>query len=135
VNILLEKAGYLQGLRQAFLDEGFAEAEARKLTKLADYRIAYLKHPQEFEDGFLEELEPEGEKSESAREKIRRWLPWLLAGGATGVMLFTPWGNRRLQDIFGNAETLALKNERRPKPFKTEPIAPVVPEVADAQGQ
>lgn len=106
---------------------GFAEVEARKLTKLAGWRDMYARHPREFEQGFMEKLGEYGldydldeDYGYGRRRRKRRanLLPWILGGGLLGVTLFTPWGNRRLRDIFGSEETAWLANERHPKPFQ-----------------
>ena len=123
MNALTKKAQYMQGVRDEFLRNGFSEADARCLARLTLYKQAREDDPESFDEGFYETI---GRKVARVRNKkgfldrVMSALPWILGIGATGAIFGTPWGHRRLRDLFGSQERLLELNEKRVKPFQTD---------------
>lgn len=112
----------MQGVREELLRNGYSEADARCLTRLTLYKQAREADQEAFDEGFYERLGRRVAKRQRKpfMDRVMQALPWILGIGVTGAIFGTPWGYRRLRDLFGSKESLLELNKKRVKPFQTD---------------
>ena len=113
----LVKQGYLKGVREEFVRQGYSYADARALSSLVLCKNAQAGH--DFDPSFYEKLGRRiiaKQKKRALASRVLSAMPWILGAGAAGTLFLTPWGNRRLVDLVGDPKNIEERIRNGIKP-------------------